>query len=64
MKLAVIEDSVVTNIIVAESVEIAEEVTGMTCVEFNDENPAIVGAVLTEDGSFEYEVVEGIPIEE
>ena len=34
---AVIEDSVVTNIIVADSKAIAEEVTGATCVEYTIE---------------------------
>ena len=63
MKLAVIEESVVTNIIVAESVDIAEEVTGLTCVEFDDNNPAVIGAILNEDGTFEVEVVEGIPLD-
>ena len=63
MKLAVIEESVVTNIIVAESVDIAEEVTGLTCVEFDDNNPAVIGAILNEDGTFEIEVVEGIPLD-
>lgn len=63
MKLAVIEESVVTNIIVAESVEVAEEVTGLTCVEFDDNNPAVIGAILNEDGTFEIEVVEGIPLD-
>ena len=63
MKLAVIEESVVTNIIVAESVEVAEEVTGLTCVEFDDNNPAVIGAILNEDGTYEIEVVEGIPLD-
>lgn len=62
MKLAVIEESVVTNIIVAESVEVAEEVTGLTCVEFHEDNPAVIGAILNEDGTFEIEVFEGIPL--
>lgn len=40
---AVIEDGVVTNAIVADTVEVAEEVTGKTCVEYDDETPAGIG---------------------
>lgn len=39
---AIIEDEKVTNIIVADSKTIAEEVTGKTCVQFTTE-PAEVG---------------------
>lgn len=31
---AVIKDGIVTNVIVAESQEIAESVTGLTCIEY------------------------------
>jgi hypothetical protein len=40
---AIIEDGKVTNTILAESKAIAEEVTGKTCVEFTDANPACIG---------------------
>jgi hypothetical protein len=40
MNFAVISGNSVTNIIVADSKEIAEEVTGLLCVEYTDENPA------------------------
>ena len=40
---AVIENSKVTNVIVADSKEIAEQVTGLTCVEYTEENPACIG---------------------
>jgi hypothetical protein len=40
---AVIENSKVTNIIVADTKEIAEEVTSLTCVESTSENPAHIG---------------------
>ena len=42
---AVIEDEKVTNVIVADSKEIAEEVTGLTCVEYDQDgsNPAHIG---------------------
>jgi hypothetical protein len=40
---AIIEDGVVTNTILADSKAVAEEVTGKTCVEFTDSNPACIG---------------------
>ena len=40
---AVIKNNIVENTIVADSKEIAEEVTGLTCVEYTDENPASPG---------------------
>jgi len=40
---AVIVDGKVENIIVADSLEIAQEVTSKTCVEYTDENPAYLG---------------------
>ena len=40
---AIIEDEKVTNIILADSKAIAEEVTGKNCVEFTDANPACIG---------------------
>ena len=36
---AVINDGIVVNLIVADTKEIAEEVTGMTCVEIADGTP-------------------------
>jgi hypothetical protein len=35
---AVIKDGIVNNIIVADTKEIAETVTGLTCIEYTDEN--------------------------
>jgi hypothetical protein len=49
MNFAVLTGNQVTNIIVADSKEVAEEVTGLTCVEYTDENPAVIGG--TYDGS-------------
>ena len=46
---AVIKDGVVTNVIVADTKEIAELVTGLTCVEYTEEKPAGIG--WTYDGS-------------
>jgi len=40
---AVIENGIVTNIIVADSLAIAQEVTGKTCVEYTDDKPAGIG---------------------
>ena len=40
---AVLNDSTVTNIIVADTKEIAEEATGLTCVEYTAENTAGIG---------------------
>lgn len=57
MNFAVISGNSVVNIIVADSKEIAEEVTGLTCVEYTNENPAHIG--LGYDGTtFEQPVVE------
>ena len=43
---------IVTNIIVADSKEIAEQVTSQTCIEYTDENPAVIGLGYI-DGVFE-----------
>lgn len=48
MNIAVIENGIVKNTIVADSIAIAEEITGLQCVEFTNENPAIIG--LSYDG--------------
>ena len=54
---AIIEDQVVVNVIVAESLEIANAITGFDCVEYTEANPAHIG--LTYDGeSFEQPPVE------
>jgi hypothetical protein len=46
---AVIEEGLVVNVIVADSKEIAEEVTGKTCIEYTEENPS--GIDWTWDGT-------------
>ena len=49
---AVLAGNIVSNLIVADTKEIAEEATGLTCVEYTQDNPAVIG--LTYDGvSFE-----------
>jgi hypothetical protein len=40
---AVLNNNTVTNVIVADTKEIAETVTGSTCVEYTNENPASIG---------------------
>jgi predicted P-loop ATPase/GTPase len=40
---AVIEENTVTNVIVADSKEIAEEVTQKVCIEQTEENPLAIG---------------------
>jgi len=40
---AVILGDKVSNIIVADTCEIAEEVTGLICIEYTDDKPAGIG---------------------
>lgn len=40
---AVINNNTVINTIVADSLEIATEITEETCVEYTDDNPAHIG---------------------
>lgn len=40
---AILEGSDVVNVIVADSLEVAQEVTGKTAVAYTDENPASIG---------------------
>jgi hypothetical protein len=40
---AVVDNNIVINTIVADSKEIAEEVTGKQCIEYQDENPMGIG---------------------
>jgi hypothetical protein len=40
---AVISGEKVTNVILAETKEIAEEVIGLPCIEYTEENPAGIG---------------------
>lgn len=43
MNFAVIENGIVENTILADSKEIAEQLTGKTCVAFDDTNIAHIG---------------------
>ena len=60
---AVIKDGIVNNVIVADTKEIAEIVTGLTCIEVSNE-PGSPGIGWTYDGTnFSAPVVE-VPAEE
>ena len=59
---AVINNNIVENIIVADTKEIAEEVTSKTCIEYTDNNPAGIGYTYA-DGVFTAPVVEETPAE-
>jgi hypothetical protein len=48
---AVIDNNIVENIIVADTKEIAEKVTGKECIEYTEENPAQIGWTYT-NGAF------------
>jgi hypothetical protein len=40
---AVINNNAVTNVMVCESKELAEQISGFPCVEYTNENPAAIG---------------------
>ena len=62
---AVIEDGIVTNVIVAETKEIAEEATGKMCVESVEGNYAYIGLGYdSTTGIFEGNKKEVLPEEE
>jgi hypothetical protein len=45
MNYAVINNNTVINIIVADTQEIAELITGQSCIEYTDETPVNIGWV-------------------
>ena len=59
---AVIVGNLVTNIIVADSKEIAEEVTNATCIEYDETSP--VGIGWTYDGTALTPPIMNPPVEE
>ena len=59
---AVISGNSVSNIIVADTKEIAELVTGKTCVEYTDDNPASIKYTYA-DGVFTAPVISETPAE-
>lgn len=42
---AVLLNNVVDNVIMAESQEVAEMVTGLPCTEYTESNPALIGDI-------------------
>ena len=48
---AVTENGAVINVIVADSKETAEQITGLECVEYTDEDPLVIGATWNEEWS-------------
>jgi hypothetical protein len=53
-KFAVMEGNVVINIILADDISDAEAVTGKTCIEYTDENPASIDSTYDEDAKLFY----------
>ena len=62
MNFAVIKNNIVTNIIVAETKEIAETITGLTCIEYEEGNPVSMNWTYA-DGVFTAPAVEETPAE-
>lgn len=60
---AVIKDGIVNNVIVADSKEIAEQVTGLTCIEYENVPGAPVIGWTYDGTSFSAPVIE-VPAEE
>ena len=54
---AKVEDGIVTNVIVADTKEVAEMVTGLTCIEYTNENRVSIG--WTYNGSTFEQLTEG-----
>lgn len=58
------ENNIVINVIIADSLEIAQSVTGLVCVEYTQESPAMIND-LYNNGNFEkiipltHEVIQG-----
>ena len=63
MNFAVIENDVVQNLIVADTKKIAEEVTGLTCVKYSEDEYPHIGLGYV-DGVFEQPVASEEAIED
>jgi hypothetical protein len=61
---AVLSGNIVSNVIVADTKEIAELVTNNTCVEYTSENPAGIGMIYDETTQTFSSPVEETPAEE
>lgn len=59
---AVIKNNIVENIIVAESKDIAEEVTGLLCIEYTESDTPHIGLGYV-DGVFEKPAPKAAPTE-
>ena len=58
-KYAVIHNNSVSNVIVCDTKEIAEQLTNTTCVEYTEENPAIIGSLYNaETNTFTHPIIE------
>jgi hypothetical protein len=56
MNIAVIKNNKVENIIVCDSIELAEVLTGKKCVQYTNSNPANIGLGYV-NGIFEQPVI-------
>ena len=52
---AVIHNGAVSNVMVAETQDIAEQLAGFSCLEYTQENPLALGQILTDDKLKEHE---------
>lgn len=50
-KYAVISDNTIVNVILADSKEVAESVTQLECIEYDEENPVDIGYFWSEEYS-------------
>ena len=58
---AVITGNTVSNVIVCDSKEVAEQITNTTCIEYTDENPAGIGWTYDETtGTFSAPIAEDV----
>jgi hypothetical protein len=62
-RFAVINNNIVENVIIANSLNDAEFATNKICVEFTNNNPAHIGMKWDETNGFEQPVVEETPAE-
>lgn len=61
---AELENNIVINVLIADTLEGAEIATGATCVEYTNENPAAVGwSYDNATGIFTAPVIEEPPVE-
>jgi hypothetical protein len=59
-KFAILENNIVINIIIADSKEIAEEATGLSAVEYTEENPAKIGQTYNQTNNTFYTIEEAV----